>query len=112
MKLLDRLCAGILFIVAIVECLMVPKTYAGRIWIFGTDLALLFTSLLNLLRIRSGYRMPGLKMFCITTDIVMLIFFLGLMASIGWAVTRANPYLLAVTGLLAIATVFALGKND
>ncbi len=112
MKLFDRLCAGILFILAIVECLMVPKTYTGRIWIFGTYLALLFTALLNLLRIRYGYKMPGLKMFCITAGIAMLVFFGGLIASIGWAVAAKNPLLLVVAGLVVVATVFSLGKNE
>ncbi len=56
MKLLDQLCAGIIFILAIVDCLLVPRTYTGRIWIFGTGLALLFTAMLNLLRIRNGTR--------------------------------------------------------
>ncbi len=31
MKLLDQLCAGIIFILAIVDCLLVPRTYTGRI---------------------------------------------------------------------------------
>ncbi len=50
------LCAGILSVLAIVDCLLVPRTYTGRIWIFGTGLALLFTAMLNVLRLRNGQR--------------------------------------------------------
>jgi hypothetical protein len=111
MKLLDRLCAGTLFLLAIVECLLVPKSYPGRIWILGTYLALLFTAMLNLLRIRNGYAVRGLRMFCIAGNLTMLVFFAALMASIGQATTMRNPQLLLVAGLLMFQTVFSLGKN-
>jgi hypothetical protein len=111
MKLLDRLCAGTLFLLAIVECLLVPKTYTGRIWIFGTYLALLFTAMLNVLRIRSTYAVHGLRMFCVASNVTMLVFFAALMTSIGKETTMRNPQLLLVTGLLLFETVFSLGKN-
>jgi hypothetical protein len=111
MRFLDRVCAGILFLLALVACLLVPGNYAGRIWIFGTDLALLFTSMLNLLRIRSGYEVRGLKMFCITANVTMLTFAIALMASIGSTRTRANLEIPLVAGLLATEAVFSLGKN-
>jgi|SRR5579863_1599267 len=111
MKLLDRLCAGTLFLLAIVECLLVPKTYTGRIWILGTDLALLFTAMLNLLRIRNGYVVQGLKMFCIAANVTMLVFVAALLASIGQVITLRNPQLLLVAGLLVVETAFSLGKN-
>ena len=111
MKLLDRLCAGTLFLLAIVECLLVPKTYTGRIWILGTDLALLFAAMLNVLRIRNGYVVQGLKMFCIAGNVTMLALFAALMASIGKGTTLRNPQLLLAAGLLFIETVFSMGKN-
>lgn len=111
MKLLDRLCAGMLFLLAIVECLLVPKTYTGRIWILGTDLALLFTAMLNVLRIRNGYVVQGLKMFCVAGNVTMLAFFWALMASIGTATTLHNPQLLLVAVLLMVEIMFSLGKN-
>jgi hypothetical protein len=111
MKLIDRLCAGTLFLLAIVECLLVPKTYTGRIWILGTDLALLFTAMLNVLRIRNGYAVQGLKMFCVAANVTMLVFVVALMASIGQVVTLRNPQLLLVAGLLGIETAFSMGKN-
>jgi len=112
MKLFDRLCAGSLFLLAIVECLLVPKSYTGRIWIYGTYLALLFTAMLNLLRIRNGYTMRGLRMSCIAGNVTMLVFFASLMASIGRATTLRNPQLLLVAALLIFETVFSLGKNS
>jgi hypothetical protein len=111
MKLLDRLCAGTIFLLALVECWLVPRTYTGRIWIFGTDLALLFTAMLNVLRIRNGYVTQGLKMFSIAANLTMLVFFIALMASIGQARTLANPQLGLVACLLFVETAFSLGKN-
>jgi hypothetical protein len=111
MKILDRLCAGTLFVLAILECLLVPTTYTGRIWILGTDLAFLFTAMLNVLRIRNGYVMQGLKMFCIAANVTMLIFVIVLMASIGQVTTLRNPQLLLAAALLLVETAFSLGKN-
>jgi hypothetical protein len=79
MRLFDKLCAGALFILAIVYCLLVPRTYTGRIWIFGTGLALLFTAMLNLLRLRNGYGVQGLRLFCIAANLTMLVFVIALL---------------------------------
>jgi hypothetical protein len=111
MKLLDRLCAGTLFLLAIVDCWLVPRTYTGRIWILGTVLALLFTAMLNALRIRNGYAVRGLKMFCIAANILMLTFVLALMLSIGRTRTLHNPQIIIVATLLLIELMFSLGKN-
>ncbi len=111
MKLLDRLCAGTLFILAVVDCLLVPRTYTGRIWILGTALALLFAAMLNLLRIRNGYAVRGLKMSGIAANILMLTFVLALMLSIGNARTLHNPQILVIATLVSIETIFSLGKN-
>jgi hypothetical protein len=112
MKLIDRLCAGILFVLAIVDCLLVPRTYTGRIWIFGTGLALLFTAMLNLLRIRNGPGVKGLKLFCITANVTMLVFAIALMASIGQSRTLQHPQIPLVGALLVAETAFSLRRNS
>jgi hypothetical protein len=111
MKRLDRACAGVLFLLAIVECWLLPRDYTGRIWIFGTGLAILFTAMLNLLRLRNGYAVRGLKLYCIGANVMMLVFVIALIASIGWARTEANPQVLLVLGLLGAETTFSLAKN-
>jgi hypothetical protein len=111
-KLFDCICAGVLFILAIVDCLLVPKNYTGRIWIFGTCLALLFTAMLNVLRIRNGRGVKGLKLFCITANVTMLVLAIALMASIGRARTLQHPQIPLVGALLLTETGFSLGKND
>jgi hypothetical protein len=111
MKILDRLCAGTLFVLAVVECLLVPKAHPGGFWILGTDLALLFAAMLNVLRIRNGYVMQGLKMFCVTANVTTLVFALTVMVTVGRVNTLRNPQLLLVAGLLLVETVFSLGKN-
>jgi len=110
-RLLDWICAVALFVLAIIDCLLVPKTYTGRIWIFGTGLALLYTAMLNLLRICNGQSVKGLKPFCITANVTMLVFAIALMASIGKARTLANPQVPVVAALLLVETAFSLGKK-
>ncbi|MGA9393352.1 MAG: hypothetical protein WBV69_23185 [Candidatus Sulfotelmatobacter sp.] len=108
MELIDRLCAGAIFVLAIADCLLVPRTYTGRIWIFGTDLALLFTAMLNILRLRNSGRVHGLRLFCITANVTMLAFAIALMASIGKLRTLHNPQIPLVGALLLIETAFSL----
>jgi hypothetical protein len=112
MKLLDQLCAGILFILAIVDCLLVPRTYTGRIWIFGTGLALLFSAMLDLLRIRNGRGVKGLRLFCITANVTMLVFVIALIASIGKSRTLQHPQIPLVGALLLAETAFSVRRNS
>jgi len=109
--LVDRTCAGAIFLLAIADCLLVPRTYTGRIWILGTGLALLFTAMLNVLRIRNGHEVRGLKLFCITANVTMLVFAIALMASIGKSRTLQHPQIPLVTALLLAQTAFSLRKN-
>jgi len=111
MRLFDKLCAGALFILAIVYCLLVPRTYNGRIWIFGTGLALLFTAMLNLLRLRNGYGVQGLRLFCITANLTMLVFVIALMASIGKSHTLRHLQVPLVAALLTAETAFSFEKK-
>ena len=106
------MCAGAIFLLAIVDCVLVPRTYTGRIWIFGTALALLFTTMLNLLRIRNDGDVKGLKLFCITANLAMLVFAVALIASIGISRTLANPQVPLVGLLVIIETMFSLVKRD
>jgi hypothetical protein len=112
MKLFDQFCAMALFLLAIVDCLLVPRTYTGRIWIFGTGLALLFTAMLNLLRIRNQRGVQGLRLFCITANATMLTFAIALMASIGKTRTLHHPQIPLVGALLLIEAAFSLRRNS
>jgi hypothetical protein len=91
LRFVDRICAGSLFLLAIVNCLLVPRTYTGRIWIFGAGLALLFTAMLNVLRIRNVRGVKGLRLFCVTANVTALVFAIALMASIGKSRTLQHP---------------------
>ena len=50
--------------------MLIPKAYTGRVWMYGTDLALLFAAMLNLLRIQNA-SMRGVKMFSITANFAL-----------------------------------------
>jgi hypothetical protein len=95
-----------------VDCLLVPKTYTGRIWIFGTCLGLLFAAMLNVLRLRNGRGVRGLRLFCITANVTMLVLAIALIASIGKSRTLQHPQVLLVGALLLVETAFSLRKND
>lgn len=110
MKLFDRTCAGALFLLALVECWLVPRDYTGRIWIFGTGLALLFASIFNFLRIRNA-SVRDLRLASITANILMTVFALVLMWSIGRERTLANPQVLLISVLLALETIFSMGRK-
>ncbi|MFZ0761783.1 MAG: hypothetical protein WAM69_17695 [Candidatus Sulfotelmatobacter sp.] len=111
MRFFDHLCAVTLFVLAIADCLLVPRTYTGRIWIFGTCLALLFTALLNVLRFRNGRGVRGLRMFCITANATMLMLAIALMASIGKLRTLQHPQVPLAGVLLLAETAFSLGEK-
>ncbi len=96
---------------AIVDCLLVPRTYTGRIWIFGTCLALLFTAMLNMLRIRNRRGIKDLALSCITANVTLLVFAIALMVSIGKSRTVHNPQIPLLASLLLIETAFSLEKN-
>src|SRR5258708_39798767 len=65
MRLVDRLCAGTLFGIAVVDCLLVQRPYTGRIWIFGTGLALQFPAMLHTLCMRPAIVVDGLHLLSI-----------------------------------------------
>ena len=107
---LDLLCAGSLFLLAVAGSMLIPKTYTGRIWIYGTDLALLFAAMLNLLRIQNP-SVRGVKLFSITANFAMSAFFFALMISIGLSQTLSNAHIPAVTGLLLVEAAFSTRKS-
>jgi hypothetical protein len=64
------------------------------------------------LRIRNGRGVKGLKLFCITANVTMLVLAIALMASIGRALTLQHPQIPLVGAILLTETGFSLGKND
>jgi hypothetical protein len=111
MRLFDQFCTAVLFLLAITDCLLVPRTYTGRIWIFGTGLALLFTAMLNWIRIRNAGNVGGLRLSCISANITMLVLAGSLIASIGRARTMTHPQLPLIGFLLLAETTFSLRKT-
>ena len=89
--------------------MLIPQTNTGRIWIYGTDLALLFTGMLNLLRIQNA-SMRGVRVFAITANFAMSAFVVVLMASIGLSQTLSNAQIPAIAGLLLLETAFSIRK--
>ena len=109
-QFLDLLCAGALFLLAIAGSMLIPKTYTGRVWMYGTDLALLFAAMLNLLRIQNA-SMRGVKMFSITANFAMSALFISLMVSIGLSRTLSNAEIPSVTALLLIEAAFSVRRT-
>jgi hypothetical protein len=109
-RFFDLLCAGALFLFSVAASMLIPKTYTDRIWIYGTDLALLFTAMLNLLRIQNA-SIRGVKIFSITANFAMSAFFVALMVSIGLSQTLSNAQIPAVTGVLLLEAAFSVRKS-
>jgi hypothetical protein len=110
-RFLDLVCAGAIFLLAIVASMFIPKTYSGRIWIFGTDLALLFAAMLNLLRIQNE-SMRGVKAFCITANFAMTAFFVVLLVSMGLSRMVSYAPIPGVAVLLVLETAFSVRKSE
>ena len=110
-RFIDLLCAGVLFLTAIAGAMLVPRSYVGRIWIYGTDLAVLFASMLNLLRVQNAATRSA-RTFSIIANVAMSALFLALMASIGWSLTLANAQIPAVAAMFVAEAVFSLRKSS
>lgn len=110
LRFLDLACAGAIFLLAIAASMFIPKNYSGRIWIFGTDLALLFAAMLNLLRIQNEF-MRGVKAFCITANVSMTAFFVALMMSMGFSRMVSYAPIPGVAVLLVLETAFSVRKT-
>lgn len=106
----DLLCAGALFLLAIAGSMLIPKSYTGRVWMYGTDLALLFAAMLNLLRIQNA-SMRGVKIFSITANFALSALFISLMVSIGLSRTISNAEVPGVTALLLVETAFSVRRS-
>jgi len=109
-QLFDLLCAGALFLLAIAGSMLIPKAYAERIWMYGTDLAILFAAMLNLLRIQNP-SMRGVKMFSITANFALSALFVALMVSIGLSRSLAIAQIPAIAALLLIETAFSVRRS-
>jgi len=111
MNRFDRLCAGLVFLLGVAHCLTAGQASRARLWYFSAGLAVLFAAMLNLLRVRNGYAVRGLRVFCIIANVTLTVFVTALVASMGWPRTLQNPMLPALVVLLTIETAFSLGKN-
>ena len=110
-QLVDLLCAGVLFLLAVAGSMLIPKTYTGRVWIYGTDLALLFAAMLNLLRIQNA-SLRGVKIFSITANFALSALFVSLMVSMGPSRILSNAEIPGVTAMLLIETAFSVRRNQ
>jgi len=64
--------------------------------------------MLNLLRIRNGAAIKGLRLFCIAANIAMLVLAAVLIASIGKTRALANPEVPLAGVLLLVESGFSL----
>jgi len=68
--------------------------------------------MLNLLRIRNGRGVKGLRLFCITANVTMLVFAIALIASIGKSRTLQHPQIPLVGALLLAETAPSVRRNS
>jgi len=76
-KILDWLCAIVVFALGVVHCAVTPVTYRPfslpAVWFFGAGLALIFAGMLNVLRLK-GPGSPLLHLFSSIANGSLLLF--------------------------------------
>ena len=72
MKFMDHICAWALFVIAIAGILMIEtRQPVGAV--LDTPFLWILVAMFNLLRLRNGYRVRGLKTFCIGANLIALV---------------------------------------
>ena len=86
---------------------LATTTPMGRVWFFGSGIAMSLAGALNLLHRRYGFGAPGLRTVCRVANIVLLVF-----AAVAGRVTHATlaEYLLIV-GLLGGALILSFVRS-
>jgi len=110
MKRLDQVCAWVLFWSGVVHCALTPRL-PGRLWFFGTGLALMLAAMINLLRIRNGYSVPWLRQFCLSANAMTLVLAVSLFWSLLPRAAR-NPQVLFVLPVVIGELIFSLRRKQ
>jgi hypothetical protein len=100
MKYADKLCAWLIFGAGILHIVLTDFFHLrGSL---DTALVWVFASMLNLLRIRNGYSVPHLKIFCAGANVSVLM-----LEAVRWRLFEGSLSL-AIFSLFLIETLFTL----
>jgi hypothetical protein len=112
MKYLDEACAWLIFLAGVVH-MVLTEVFPGRGGVLDTGLLVIFLAMFNLLRIRNGYTVKLLKVFCIGANVATLMFeivrwnMFDRPTSLGFATIWSLSFL----ALVLIETVLSITTN-
>lgn len=108
MKYLDETCAWLIFLAGLTH-IVLTEAFHARDSVLDTGLVYIFVAMLNLLRIRNGYTVRLLRVFCLGANVSALMLeivrwnMFGRPSSPSFAVSS-----LGVAALLLLQTVFSV----
>jgi hypothetical protein len=111
---LKRLYAVLAAAVVALGCLHMATTFrlssatpSGKVWFFGSGIAMALAGVLNLLNRRYGLAAPGLRAACIATNLVVAVF-----AGVAGFLTGAGSLerLIMMALLVSVLVLSALGS--
>jgi hypothetical protein len=115
MRILDWILAILIGAFGVVHCAVTPLIYhtfsQGSLWFFGTGLALIFASMLNILRLK-GPASPLLRTFCIAANasVLLVAVLFVLRAHLGRNLAH-NPQGIVLLGALGGELLFSLSTR-
>ncbi len=103
MKYLDEACAWLIFLAGVAH-LLLTEIFHARGSVLDTGLLYIFVAMFNLLRIRNGYSVKLLKVFCLGANVSALMFEIGRWNMFG----RPSPLGFTSLWFLGLAVLFLL----
>ena len=102
MKYLDEACAWLIFLAGVIH-IVLTEVFHWRGSVLDTGLLYIFVAMFNLLRIRNGYTVNLLKVFCLGANASALMFEIG-----RWNMLGRSSFLELKAGSLGLVVLFLL----
>lgn len=100
MRYLDEACAWLIFLVGVTH-IVLTEVFHWRGSVLDTGLLYIFVAMFNLLRIRNGYTVRLLKVFCLGANVSALMFEIG-----RWNMFGRSSFLGLEAGSLGLVVLF------
>jgi len=100
MKYVDEACAWLIFVAGVAHIVLL-EVFHWRGGVLDTGLLFIFAAMFNLLRIRNGYTVKLLKVFCVGANVSALVFEIA-----RWNMLGRPSFLGLKAGSLALVLLF------
>ena len=103
-KYVDQTCAWLIFLGGIIHIVLTDFLhFRGSL---DTALVWIFAAMLNFLRIRNGYSVQGLKIFCVVANLSVVV-----LETVRWKMFE-GPSSLVLLALILIESVFSITAKN